>query len=386
MPVIASGARVQLAYIPEVNHGETPTTPTLAALRATTRNVNLERELLESAEVRQSRQRSDVRHGFNQVVGTVGFEHSLIAYDDFIAYALASTWVAVTTGTTTLDATAPSTFSRAAGSFVTDGFRPGDYITSAGFTNAANNGSFLIVTVAALTITVTAATLVTEVGGGDESIVLTGKRCSMAQTLTTVSLERQFLDVLKYQLFKGVAVNQWQESVTPRAIVGGSFTLLGMSSDGFSVTSASASPATAAATHSPFAAFDGAIYSEATPIAVATALNFTLDNQRVLEGVIGSRFSPDVFEGIGQVNGDLSAFFLDTDFQDAFFNEEEVTIWLRLNDPNGTDFFSFVWPRVKYTGANIDPPQNGPVVQALPFTALEHQDYATSMWVQRSNV
>lgn len=53
------------------------------------------------------------------------------------------------------------TFSRASGSFITDGVLPGAYIYTGGFSNAGNNGRFQITAVAASTVTV-AETLVTE--------------------------------------------------------------------------------------------------------------------------------------------------------------------------------------------------------------------------------
>lgn len=78
------------------------------------------------------------------------------------------------TGTTTLSVTAPSTFTRASGSFIDDSFVADMVFTSSGFTNGANNGTFRVTgAVSALSLTVTAASLVTESGGGDERMVQT---------------------------------------------------------------------------------------------------------------------------------------------------------------------------------------------------------------------
>lgn len=64
------------------------------------------------------------------------------------------------------------TFTRTTGSFITDGFVPGNNITTSGFTNAGNNGDWIIESVTATVITVVDGTgLVTESGGGDEQIV-----------------------------------------------------------------------------------------------------------------------------------------------------------------------------------------------------------------------
>jgi hypothetical protein len=56
-----------------------------------------------------------------------------------------------------------------------------------------------------------------------------------------------------------------------------------------------------------------------------------------------------------------------------FINETESSIWLKMDDPNaiGTHFASVVFPRVKYNGGTIDPPQEGPCVMEMPFVALK---------------
>jgi hypothetical protein len=76
------------------------------------------------------------------------------------------------TGPITIDVVASAgTFTRAAGSFVTDGFAVGDAIITSGFANAGNNTTKVIQSVTATVITVTDPSgLVDETGGGDERI------------------------------------------------------------------------------------------------------------------------------------------------------------------------------------------------------------------------
>ena len=82
--------------------------------------------------------------------------------------------VNVTSGALTLTIAATAgTITRATGSFITNGFIAGQVITLSGFTNAGNNVSKVIDTVAALTLTVTDTTgLVDETGDGDELVVV----------------------------------------------------------------------------------------------------------------------------------------------------------------------------------------------------------------------
>ncbi len=68
----------------------------------------------------------------------------------------------ITTGTTTLGVTGPSTFTRPSGSFVDDGFTVGELITSIGFDLGANNGTFTIASVAALALGIEETTLTSE--------------------------------------------------------------------------------------------------------------------------------------------------------------------------------------------------------------------------------
>lgn len=83
----------------------------------------------------------------------------------------ALTLASPTTGTTSLAATS-TTYTRAAGSFVTDGFAVGMEVLAAGFATSGNNGYKIVTAVAAGTLTVTSSTtMATEAAGGNESIV-----------------------------------------------------------------------------------------------------------------------------------------------------------------------------------------------------------------------
>lgn len=69
----------------------------------------------------------------------------------------------ITTGSQTFGATAPNLYTRATGSFVTDGFQVGDEINATGFGTAANNGRGVVTAVSATQLTIDAThVLVTE--------------------------------------------------------------------------------------------------------------------------------------------------------------------------------------------------------------------------------
>lgn len=80
------------------------------------------------------------------------------------------------TGVVTISVVATAkTFTRSAGSFLTDGFRVGDLVTFTGLANGGNSGTFVATTVTALVITCAAATgLADETGDADETATAVG--------------------------------------------------------------------------------------------------------------------------------------------------------------------------------------------------------------------
>lgn len=428
---IITGTQVSLRYAVEATRGTSPG-GNWKFLRATGRNINLKKDILESAEVNTTRQRSDVRHGFNRVEGDLGFEFSLNSHDEILAYTMGrphvamdpadNTQVALTgagsydgwlqsgkatgvgvSGTVLATATAPGTLTFTIGAtpgtsttthWIDLGYRPGDWVVSAGFTDAdynsgganpaqwkiqsiggVNGGGDLVVQVPAGTIFTGVAA---EAFGAGKSIEMTGRRVSIGTTLNTVSMERAFVDSTSsdtYQVFRGCAVNTLNMSIRPEAIVGGTFGFVGMSADIDNADTGAGTPTTIG-TNSPFAAFDGSATlvnsAGAHMTAIVTGIDFTLDNQRTLFPVVGSKFSQDVYEGVAKVTGTVSLLLENVVHLTAFQNEAALnTITVRLNELGTTAFTSLVFCRVKYLGADMDPPQNGPVVVTCPFEALE---------------
>lgn len=111
---------------------------------------------------------------------TLSFEHSaFVEFGDNLIEQIVQNRMGpnVDSGLLTIDVVAAAkTFTRtdATGSFIKDGFRVGQNVTTSGFTNGGNNGVKKILTVTDLVITMTVTTgLVNESGGGNEQIVRT---------------------------------------------------------------------------------------------------------------------------------------------------------------------------------------------------------------------
>ena len=300
---IASGPFVELRYIPETVRGTTPTTPQLKVLRATSRNINLTKNMLQSAEVRRHRQKRTVRHGFEQIGGGIGFEVCPQAHDDILAVALAGAW--------------------------------------------------------------------------DTNVLKVGT------TLTTLTMERAFADVNQYQVFRGVTVASSTLKIAPEGIVTCDITPIGMSGGEFSSTPLDATVEEAADTE-PYTSFDGTISEGGTAIAVVTGLDITVNNNRSVQAVVGSKTSPDVFEGEAIISGNMTLFFQNVALFNKFKNESESSLSLDFNDYNNVQNLTLSMPRIKYSAAGIDPPPSGPIIITMPYMALYDATAATTLSLTRA--
>ena len=157
---IAKGVSKKIGYRKESTWGTLAGPTGGKYLRRATANFNLTKETYESAEIRTDMQISDFRHGVRSAEGSLNGELSPSTYADFMQSVLARDFTAggTTSGASITIATSGLffTITRAAGSWLTDGFFVGNVIrlNGAGFNaaNVANN--LLIVSMSATVLTV----------------------------------------------------------------------------------------------------------------------------------------------------------------------------------------------------------------------------------------
>ena len=88
----ATGGFHGLSYVAESTYGTTPGTPSMKRVRHTGCTLELSKDTQQSAELRDDRQISDLRHGARRVQGDINFELSSGAFDDLLEAALFGTW------------------------------------------------------------------------------------------------------------------------------------------------------------------------------------------------------------------------------------------------------------------------------------------------------
>lgn len=381
---MAEGSRRRLIYVAESTWGETPVTPACKVLRGNGGNgIRLGRDTLQSQEMRSDRQVADVRMGNKKPSLDVPFEFSFGSFDDFLAAALFGTWTTAYTLTnqTVTVVAGTKVFSRAAGSWITDGVKIGDKITTTGFEDAGNNGTFLVSNVTALEITCATASGLVNVSG-DTGVGVTTSRQVLKQGVTPkfFTIEEGFTDIGKYQVMTGAMVNALSLTVANNAMVTGSFGLIAKAASAFSGTSIDSTP-DAAPTTSPFDSYTGYLKEGGSVIAIVTGLSLNLANG--LEPLF-ALFNPDTYRiGVGRANltGSVSAYFEDEVMANKFVNETESSLEFELEDLAG-NVYRFTVPRIKYTGSDKSMTENNVSID-MPFQGLADSTLGTCLQIEK---
>lgn len=364
------------------------------APRVTGRAVNLEKNLLESEEVRASRMQRDVRHGFTTASASIGFEWVAggqeVLIDSVLDSITAETAVASAITVTGAIGDVSGLGDIEVGDGDADNIKVGDLLVFYRNATGLITGSAAVLEVdtaggAPDTIKISERTPLKNQGASTIDFVVAKKNEIGSGIFKTYTIERQFTDLAtpQYEPFYGMVGNSLSVTISPESIAGGTVEFVGTGSGEMGATSQNgASEAHPVSTNSPFAAFDGAIFESGSdndigtstaPVAVVTSIDFTVNNNRTSEARVGSKFSPCVFDATCQVEGTLSVFFDDKTLYNKFVNETETSILIHLTGAAATDktYASIYFPRVKFNGATIDPPAEGAVTMEIPFRALE---------------
>lgn len=387
---MADGSRHSLRYVPEVTPGVTPANPTFKIVRHTGTTLGLSKETLQSEELRDDRQIADFRHGARQTGGDISIELSYGSYDDILEALLGGTWgTSPTSGEQSLSATSEA-FVRAAGSFITDGFAVGDIAKTSGFTTPANNGTWSITALTALSMTVsrigTGAGPTVEAAGAGRSVSGGTGRLKAGVLRRTFTLERFFADMAAankpYHRFTGVEFNTLALTIAANAMVQGTIGVLGLDNV-LSTTPIAGATISAASTTSPLDSFTGKLLEAGVEIAVVTEITLNLDNGMAPRFVVGSKTSIKPSIGRSNVTGQVTAFFEDSSLLDKFINETTTSLKFNLPDADG-NAYTVTIPRLKYTGGQPDVSGEGPIVLSMPFQAILDPVSGTNLIIDRT--
>lgn len=402
--LIATGVAKQLIVAKETTFAVAAGAGTGQLMRRTSSNVDLSKKTYKSTEIRPDYQFSDFRHGTRSVTGTISDELSVGTWANFMASSMRQAWQkAGATVATSIDAvTGTATtqqFTRATGSFITDGYMIGDVVQFEGFTTgtANNANNFFITAITALALNgifLDGSLIVADSASSAVTCAVMGSKTWVPltnQTRDSYTIEHFYSDIGQSEVFTGCRVSQMAVKLPSTGLATIDFPIMGI--DATESTSQYFSSPAAASTGQILAAVNGAMFMNGVQVAVITSIDFTINGTMTTGDVVGSNVAPDIFPGSVDVTGTLSAYFLDETFQSAFFNETEVSIVVALtadNTPNAA-FQVFTFPRCKLNGATKNDGQVG-IVQSVPFVALLNNlspvpgSIVTTMSIQDSTI
>lgn len=364
------GQQTQLAFIQELILGTTPATPTGQILRWTGMDFGAEAPYINNPELRTDMMTPAGRRGGLRGKGSIDGALSYGTYDAFLAAALGNfDWtsnvikvqpMAAGSSTTLQIAAAGKTWTRPSGSFITDGFAVGDYITSSGFTNAANNGTFLISAISATVITCTTAT-----GLVNEGPIAAGKVGRNVRPSFTV--EKGHLANGNYLPFLGCVVESVELSGKVNDPVNIKIGLMGTSVSA-AANSTLFSTLTAPNTNALITTWDGSLKKDTVAMGQVLSWNLKINRNPDAAEVCGSSSLYDIQPKSAKVTGTFELYFDGIAQYAAFVAETDIAFQLNLGGLASLGYtIDLTKCRITKWGA---PPKDGMMTQMVEFESF----------------
>ena len=354
----AQGSRSSLSYIVESTFGTTPS-GNFTTLPFTSHSLNLTKDIMEGNDIQADRMPRVNRQGNRQTSGDIAVDLRRGDFDPLLEAAMLSTWSTnvLKVGTT------PKFFSiqdYAADIDVARRFT-GMTVSTLGISMAPNQ---------------MVATTFGMVGKDMNPIVNAGSFITGDSYTIVTAGTTDF-----------TAIGSGNNSVGTTFTATGAGSGTGNASVGFAVQR----NASASSTNAPFDAYSGSIgigaIGTGTPssVAIVTGIDFTLENSYAPTFVIGSDSAPSLEYGRAEVSGTISAYFEDVALINRFLNETETGVQVIVNDPTGSNPYTFKFPRCKINSADVG--VDGPTsrIVSMEFVGLYDSGEASNMEITRTS-
>lgn len=383
--VIAQGVNKQTIIKKQAGLGSPASGAGGQILRRETSTFALTKGSHESNEITSHQQDMGKRHGAHSTTGKVSGLLSPSTYKLFMAAIMRKDFVAgVSSGalinvTAASTGTATGTFTRAAGSWITDGFRRGDVIRWTGWAggSATNNNTknMLITGLTATVMTVITcdqSAVVADAAGDSVTASVVGKKTLAPLTGHTDDLftvEEWYPDVARSEAFIDVRVAQGDFDIPGNGNCKIDWDLPGLrrSRTGAQVLT---TPAVETVTDVLQAA-TGVLMINGSQSLVTTSLKLTINGSySEFDPVVGSKYRPNAGRGTIKVSGSFSAYF-ESDNLSALYEDETVLslyVVACTDTTPAADFIGFSLGRLKLDGDAPDDGMKG-IVRQCPFTA-----------------
>lgn len=198
------------------------------------------------------------------------------------------------------------------------------------------------------------------------------------------SMEDAANDIDQYRLFTGLSVSTMSVSIAPNQMVTGTFEMVGKAMTQSGTTGSTGGTPTASSTNSPFDSYSGTISDGGSGISIVTSIDFSVTNSLAPTFVVGSDSAQQLEFGRAVVEGTMTVYYEDETLINKFLNETESSIEVEVNDPTGSNPYTFLFPRVKYNGAAVPLQNPQSRLITLPFVSLYDGTEGTNLKLTRT--
>lgn len=374
---MSDASQTSLAYVEVTNFGDIPTsTPTLQEIPFSSESLKQTNQTKRSANINPSgRANQSIRTGY-EGGGDISADFVHGDFDDFIRYSMrAASWSSEVTDTDTVYsmANADNSINRSSGSFITDGFTQYGFAKISGFTDAANNGYFRIVSVAATKMVLAGQTVADE-AAGDTVTITQGAQIVDGVTLQPVAFEKRFKsNTNDFVRYSGV-VGRFQLQTAKENQLTASFQVVAQREQSASATFGDGSN-TADSGNEVLNSVDHVVAILENGVAHdANSINFTIDPKVEGRKFIGSPGNTSVRKGDFECGGDFEILYKDSTgviVANKALNFTTSNLSFVVEDSAGNGYV-FWFPAVKITNAErVAGGQNQDVVLKCQWGAEE---------------
>lgn len=187
-----------------------------------------------------------------------------------------------------------------------------------------------------------------------------------------LTIEDYAADIDQSRLFEGQVVSSASFSVASNQMITTTYTLVGKDM----AQSQTEKTAVAASGNAPFDSYSGSISLGDTGGSLTnngriSTLDLTVSNSFATNFVVGSDTAPCLSYGMSSIEGSLSVYYEDEALLNRFLNEVETALQFSVDDPSGTNAYTFFLPRIKInTGTTSVTGQEGSRMVEASFVAL----------------
>jgi hypothetical protein len=342
--------------------------------------LKLNRTPIRSTEINTDGQTRILRLGSNMIDGSYPTELSLASYDDYFEALFRGTWVPATAitqataGLTSINVPSTSTIGSSAGSFITAGFKAGDVVRMTGFATVANNNINLRIKSVAANLLTFYGTPLTIDAVFDTTFTLTiAKKLTMpaVPVRRSFSFEQYYKELDLTELFSGVRVASLKLAAGADAMALAEWGLAGASVQGLATGASPYFVAPTETTSIPLVWADASIAVSGSDVAVLSDMQATFDNSARGMAVIGSQTTPDVFDNLMQLTGQLSGVRQDLAYLTKYQQETQLDLHGLLVEPESEpkDFISVFIPNVKLIALTPKLGQDGAMIETMGWEA-----------------